>query len=74
MRVAPSGSIIVDMTLLKERPYAYAEGGPIPVYKLVFDDVSRTQVYVSPNTAQVAFKNVGWFRFIEWMLCLGKII
>jgi hypothetical protein len=69
---APSGSNIVEMTLLEERPYAYADGGPIPVYRFIFDDVSRTHVYISPNTGQVALKNVGWFRFIEWMLCLHR--
>ena len=69
---APSGSNIVEMALLKERPYAYAEGGPIPVYRFIFDDVARTHVYISPDTAKVALKNVGWFRFIEWMLCLHR--
>ena len=72
LAVAPSGSNIVGMTLLKERPYLYVDGGPIPVYRFIFDDISRTHVYISPNTAKVALKNVGWYRFIEWMLCLHR--
>jgi len=67
---APPGSHIVDMTYLNRRPYAY--WGPIPIYRLIFNDASRTYVYVSPITGQVEVKNKGWNRLREWMLSLHK--
>ena len=67
---APPGSHIVKMTYLTKRPYAY--WGPIPVYRFIFDDVSRTYVYVSPITGQIKLRNKGWNRLREWMLSLHK--
>jgi uncharacterized iron-regulated membrane protein len=67
---APPGSHIVDMTYLTKRPYAY--WGPIPIYRLIFNDTSRTHVYVSPFTGQVKLKNRGWNRLAGWMLSLHK--
>lgn len=67
---APPGSNIVDMTLLDKRPYAY--WGPIPVYRFIFDDISRTHMYISPMTGQVELRNKGWNRFRGWMISLHK--
>jgi hypothetical protein len=67
---ATLGSNIMDMAFLTKRPYAY--WGPVPIYRFIFDDVSRTHVYVSPTTGQVKLKNKGWNRLRGWMISLHK--
>jgi hypothetical protein len=70
IEAASSGSNIVDIAFLKERPYAY--WGPIPTYRFTFNDKARTHVYVSPTTGQVELKNEGWNRLRGWFLSLHK--
>jgi hypothetical protein len=66
----PPDSNIVNISFLKKRPYAY--WGPIPIYRFTFDDISRTNLYVSPTTGQVELRNQGWNRLRDWFLSLHK--
>jgi len=67
---APPGSNIVDMTFLNKRPYAY--WGIIPTYRFIFDDASKTYVYVSPITSRVEGKTTRSERLHNWMDSLHK--
>ncbi len=67
---APPGSNIVNMTFLNKRPYAY--WGIIPTYRFIFDDASKTYVYVSPITSRVEGKSTRLNRLQHWMDSLHK--